>query len=147
MLSYIDARNEIFAQLNNIKASLTTLLGYEPLIIYQGVDKEVQPDSTKLWLRASIQTVLESQATLSGNDLKRRYTTYGLVFIQIFIPKTRAQDYAFGLAVANLVLKAYRGKSTENCIVFRNVRRQELPPETAWNRINVVGEYEYDEIC
>ena len=146
MLSYIDARDEIFAQLHNIKGSLATLLGYEPLIIYQGVDKETTPDPSKLWLRASIQTVLEGQATLSGNDLKRRYTTDGLIFVQIFIPKSKAQDYAFGLGVANLVLKAYRGKSTDNCIVFRNVRRQELPTETAWNRVNVVAEYEYDEI-
>jgi hypothetical protein len=144
--SYIDARNEIYAQLNNVKASLSTLLGYEPLIIYQGVDKDTTPDVNKLWLRASVQTVLEGQATLSGNDLRRRYTTDGLVFIQIFIPRVRSQDYAFGLAVADLVLKAYRGKSTANCVWFRNVRRQELSAETAWNRVNVVGEYQYDEI-
>jgi hypothetical protein len=146
VLTYIEARDEIFAQLNNIKASLATLLGYEPIIVYQGVDKETTPDVNKLWLRASIQTVLEGQATLSGNDLTRRYTTDGLLFVQIFIPKSQSQSYAFGLGVADLVLKAYRGKSTPNCIWFRNVRRQELPQETAWNRINVVAEYEYDEI-
>ncbi len=146
MLTYLQARDEIFAQLNTAKAAIALLLGYTPPIVYQGIDKESSPDVSKLWFRASIQTVQQPQATLSGNDLKRRYTTDGLLFVQIFIPKSNSQDYKLGLQVAELIQKAFRGKRTENCVVFRNVRFQELPAETAWNRVNVVAEYQYDEI-
>jgi len=146
MLDYVTARNQIFGQLNSAKPGIQTLLGYEPTYVYQGVDKEPTPAVDKLWMRLSQQTVLEEQATLAGNDLKRRYTTRGLLFVQVFIPRARPQDYAFGVAVADLVLKAYRGKQTVDCMTFTNVRRQELPPETAWNRINVVAEYDYQEI-
>lgn len=146
MLDYITARNQLFGQLESAKPNIATLLAYTPIYIYQGVDKEPSPPTDKLWMRLSQQTVLEEQATLAGNDLKRRYTTRGLLFVQVFVPRSKPQDYAFGLAVADLVLKAYRGKSTADCMDFYNVRRQELPPETAWNRINVVAEYRYDEI-
>lgn len=144
--NYSNARDEMFAQLTGVLPALTTLLGYAPNIVYQGVETAAKMPTDKLWMRISQQTVLESQAALAGNDLKRRYNSSGLIFVQVFIPKTEVQNYAFGLAAANVIKLAYRGKQTSNCIWFNNVRIQELPAETAWFRINVVAEYQYDEI-
>jgi hypothetical protein len=144
--TYLDARNDLFAQLLTVKPAVETVLGYPWEVVYQGVMLPDKVPTDKVWSRISQQTVLEEQATLSGNDLKRRYTTDGLVFVQIFIPQTYPQDYGRGLQVAELVKTAYRGKNTDNCMWFRNTRIQELPPETAWFRINVVSEYTYDQI-
>ena len=142
---YSNARDEIFAQLTAVLPALNTLLGYTPNIVYQGVETAVKMPTDKLWVRISQQTVIETQATLRA-DNGRRYRSEGLVFVQIFIPKTEPQNYAFGLSCANVIKNAYRGKQTNGCIWFRNVRIQELPAEMAWFRVNVVAEYQYDEI-
>lgn len=144
--NYSAGRDEIFAQFNLALPSVGTLIGYAPNIVYQGVEEPAKMPTDKLWVRVSQQTVLESQATLSGNDLKRRYSSEGLFFAQIFSPKSKPENYALSLAVANILKLAFRGKQTADCIWFRNVRIQELPAELAWFRINVVAEYQYDEI-
>ena len=144
--NYSAGRNEIFTQFNSALPAVGTLIGYAPNIVYQGVEEPAKMPTDKLWVRVSQQTVLESQAALAGNDLKQRYSSEGLVFSQIFIPKTKPENYAIALAAANIIKLAFRGKQTTNCIWFRNVRIQELPAELAWFRINVVAEYQYDEI-
>lgn len=143
--SYFDARNEIFAQYNLAKVEILALLGYQPVVVYQGVESTVVMPTDKIWMRVSQQTIIEEQATLSGNDLKRRYTSEGLSYIQMFIPKTTGV-YTNGTKIAEYIKKAFRGKQTANCITFRNVRIQELAPEEAWFRLNVVSEYQYDQI-
>lgn len=144
--TYFDARDSLYAKLILNTAEVIALVGYVPKIVYQGVESIDKLPTDEFWMRISQQTVLEEQATLSGNDLKRRYTTDGLLFVQIFIPKTLPQNYAIGVKLAVFVKNLYRGKQTEDCIWFRNVRIQELPAEDAWNRLNVVAEYQYDEI-
>lgn len=144
--SYSSGRNELFAQFRTSVTGINGIAGYTIPIVYQGVESPDKMPTDKVWIRLSQQTVLESQATLSGNDLKRRYTTDGLMFAQVFIPKAPPENYAKGLEIANLIKKAFRGKQTSSCMWFRNVRIQELPPEDAWFRINVISEYHYDEI-
>lgn len=144
--TYLAARDELIAQLMTARTAWETFLAYAPTVIVQGIGEPWKQPTDKLWMRFSQQTVIEPQATLAGNDLKRRYTTEGLVFIQIFSPKNPTTEYDKALNVAQLVKNAYRGKESENCIWFRNTRIQELPPEEAWNRINVVSEYTYDQI-
>ena len=119
--SYSSGRNELFAQFGTSTAGINTIAGYAIPVIYQGVETGDKMPTDKFWLRVSQQTVLESQATLSGNDLKRRYTTDGLAFVQIFIPKAPSSNYAKGLEIANLIKKAFRGKQTNGCMWFRNV--------------------------
>ena len=143
--SYASARNEIFAQYNLAKSGILALLTYQPIIVYQGVESATSMPTDKLWVRISQNTVLENQATLSNNDLKRRYTSEGLIYIQLFVPKTTG-EYTKAVNTAVLIKNAYRGKQTSSCMWFRNVRIAELPPEDGWFRLNVVSEYQYDEI-
>jgi len=143
--SYYDARNELFAQYNLAKPAILTLLGYQPTVIYQGVDSGVAMPTDKIWVRLSQQTVLENQSAIAGNDLRQRYTSDGLAYAQIFIPKSPGV-YANGVKMVELVKNVFKGKQTSSCIWFRNVRVQELPPEESWFRLNVVSEYQYDQI-
>jgi len=144
--SYSIARNEIFGQLNIVKPALATLLGYAPKIIYQGVESSDKMPTDGLWIRASMVTVDESQATLR-DDNGRRYNTDGIFFAQIFIPKVPVEMYDKGVKTAEIIKNAYRGKQTESCIWFNRVRIQDnIPSESAWFRLNVVAEYQYDEI-
>lgn len=146
MLTYGLAREELFAQVVSQQSAMNAIAGAPVGIVVQGVEAVSKVPTDGFWLRLSQKTVNEEQATISGSDLRRRYTSEGLGFVQIFIPKTRAADYAKGVQLAELIKSAYRGKSTDNCMWFRNTRIQELPPEDAWFRLNVVTEYQYDEI-
>lgn len=143
--SYFDARNEIFAQYNLAKVEILALLGYQPVVVYQGVESTGVMPTDKIWLRLSQQTVIEEQSALAGNDLKRRYTSDGLIYAQIFIPKLTGV-YTNGVKIAEYIKKAFRGKQTSSAMWFRNVRIQELAPEESWFRLNVVSEYQYDQI-
>lgn len=151
--SYTDARNEIFGQLSIVRAQLLTIIGYDildpalSLTVYQGLeDTTVKKPIDKFWIRISQQTAIETEANLAGLPGDRRYTSRGVAFVQVFIPKTAKQNYQIGAEAANTIKKAFRGKQTESCIWFRNVRIQELPPEEAWFRLNVLAEYTYDEL-
>lgn len=130
-------------------AGSAAIAGYVPEIRWQGVQYRDLPDGSKFWVRLSKQTVFEEQATLStceGVPGKRKYTASGLVFVQIFCPKSNTQAFELGQKLAKLARNAFRGKSTPGKVWFRNTRINELTPEELYERFNVVTEFEYDEI-
>lgn len=148
--NYIDARNEInslFYEAWQLKAA--AIAGYLPEIRWQGVQYRSLPDGSKIWGRVSIQTVFEEQTTLStceGKPGQKRYTASGLVFVQLFCPKSDTESYAKGGKLAKIARDAFRGKSTPGKVWFRNARINEIPPEELYERYNVVTEFEYDEL-
>lgn len=131
------------------KAETTSIVGYIPKVYWQGVEERETPDSSKFWARLSRQTVGEEQATLSnceGLPGQKKYEAYGLVFIQIFCPKSETQAFNLGKLLAKVARNSFRGKRTPGGIWFRNVRINELEPEELYERFNVVTEYEYNEL-
>jgi len=128
--------------------SRNTLAGFAK-IRWQGLQKRSIPDGSKFWCRISKQTVFEEQATLStceGAPGQKKYTASGLVFVQLFCPKSESNAFGLGEQLAKIARDAFRGKSTENNIWFRNVRINEIPDEELYERFNIVGEFEYDEL-
>lgn len=125
------------------------IVGSVPEIRWQGVQERDIPEPSKFWCRVSRQTVTEEQATLStceGRPGQKKYTASGLVFVQIFCPKSNQQAFELGQKLAKVARNAFRGKSTPGGIWFRNVRINELSPEELYERLNVVAEFEYDEL-
>lgn len=152
---YAAGRNELFSQFATILPSATAIVG-EPLrVVYQGVTGTVQngtlisdkEPTDKFFVRVSIQTANRGQANLTGNDLKRRYNSGGLIFAQIYAPSDKMENYEIASRLASLIITAFDGKQTENCIWFRNTRIRELPKDLAWWRMDVLSEYDYDEIA
>lgn len=146
---YVNAVDEIFALfLAAWQASAPGIVGYTPVVYWPGVVEPTSPDLTKFWARASQQTVREEQATLSEPDQagKKRYQNDGLVFVQIFCPPAASGAMLKGRQLGEIAKNAFRGKQTSSNVWFRNARIQELAPEPAWLRFNVVAEYQYDEI-
>jgi hypothetical protein len=128
------------------QAGATSIVGYIPNINWPGIEKPTKEDASKFWARVSQQTVDEGQTALAGAGSRRRYTAKGLIFIQLFCPKTDSRSIDLGRSLAVLARDSFRGKiSTEN-VWFRNVRIQELDAEESYHRFNVVVEYEYDEM-
>lgn len=142
-----DEINTLF--LNAWNAGSAAIVGYIPEIRWQGVQYRDLPDGSKFWVRLSKQTVIEGQAALStdaGAPGQRKYTVAGLVFVQLFCPKSNTQAFELGQKLAKLSRNAFRGKSTPGKIWFRNVRINEIDPEELYERFNVVTEFEHDEL-
>ena len=150
MITASEARDEIFTLFKTTwDAGSPSLVGYVPTIEWQGVQPRGTPVASKHWCRASLQNVSEGQASLSiseGAPGRKRYTAFGLVFVQIFSPRSEANGFENGLLLSQVAKGAFRGKTTPGKVWFRNVRMQELEPEDSFYRLNVVAEFEYDEV-
>ena len=147
MISYIQAVDEIFDKINTAwKANTTSIVGYVPKMRWPGVEEPKKPNLGKYWARTSQETVTEEQTGLRNGDNGQRYTALGLVFVQIFCPKSDGQSMVNGRSLAIVARDALRGKTTSCKVWFRNARIKELSPEDNWYRFNVIAEYEYDEI-
>jgi hypothetical protein len=144
--TYVEAIDQMFALFNTaFNAGAPSIVGYWPLIRWPGIGESATPDASKFWCRVSQQTVHEEQSTLRA-DNKRRYTADGLVFVQLFCPKSDIEAMEKGRLLAVLARDSFRGKTTSGKVWFRNARINELPPEESAYRFNIIAEYEYDEI-
>lgn len=146
-MNYTQAIDEMFALFfEQWKANAPTVIGEVPEIRWPGVDEDKLPNMSKFWARISQQTVMEEQTSIAGNDGKTRYTASGLIFVQLFCPKSDSRAMDRGRKLAIVARNAFRGKTTSGKVWFRRARIQELTPEDNAYRFNVVAEYEYDEI-
>lgn len=150
MTDYEGARDEMFALFNAAwLAGTAAIVGYVPEVRWQGITKETKPDESKFWARVSLQTVGGEQASLSncaGAIGQKHYTDFGLIFVQIFAPKSGQQSQLKLSRLGMLARNVFRGVSTDHKVWFRNARINELPDELEFHRLNVVAEYEYDEL-
>jgi hypothetical protein len=145
MTTYIDAINDMWHIFKTAWDSKTTaVVGYVPVVFYPGMI-ESKPDASKFWVRISQRTIMEGQTTLTDSENKKTYTSEGLIFIQLFCPKTNSSNFQLGRRLAEIARNAYRGNVSHENIIFRNGRIQEFPNEESYFYFRIVIEYEYDE--
>lgn len=145
-----EARDEMFSLFSVAWATdAPAIAGYAPEVRWQGKEEPAAPDASKFWVRVSTQHVFEEQKSLTTEVTgqgKRRYEVSGLIFVQLFCPKSNPRATEQGYLLAQVARAAFRGKSTPGNVWFYNVRINELPEEDQFYRFNIIGEYEYDEI-
>lgn len=132
------------------QAGATAIVGYVPEVRWQGVEEPSAPDANKFWCRHSLEIVEEQQSTLSsceGAPGQKRYVTYGLVFVQIFCPRSLALAYRQGKLLGELAKSAYRGTSTPGGVWFRKATLKPLQSENSYIRFNVSAQFEYDSLA
>lgn len=149
-VTYTEAIDDIDAIFwNQWKTLSAGVVGYVPNVQWHNVEQQAKIDGSKFWCRVSTQNVNEEQASLStcvGAPIQKRYTAYGLVFIQLFCPKSNSKSAELGRELAQIARNAFRGRSTPGRVWFRNARINELVEEDLFYRYNVVAEYEYDDL-
>ena len=145
--SYGEAVDEIFGIFKTAwDAGSSAIAGYIPEIRWQGVEQPGKPGNDKFWVRVSQQTVTDAQSTLRNGSCGQRYTITGLVFVQLFCPKSDSESMDKGRRLSVVTRDSFRGNSTSGKVWFRNARIIELEPERDFRRFNVSAEYKYDEI-
>lgn len=130
-------------------ADTSAIVGYVPEVRWANNEEPTKPANDKFWLRLSLLNAKESQSTLSnceGAPGKKRYTAAGLVYMQLFCPKSTVNADQLGQQLSKVARNAYRGKKTAGGIWFRNVRIVPTIPEELFYRFNIIAEYTYDEI-
>lgn len=153
MTNYVDGQDEIrdFVYSRWVEQSqAVTGLTYVPEMRFHGVQENAVPDKPTYWARLSVFSLLDQQATLSTESVvsyTRRYRDNGRVVVQLFGPLTGNGAQAKLLKLAQLVQNRLRGTKTKSGIWFRNARIDaNLAPETLFQRVNVICDYERDEI-
>jgi hypothetical protein len=92
------------------------------------------------WARVSVKHNLRSQKTIGA----RLFDNLGIVIVEVYTPKGDGLTTARSLGT--LVRNAFEGVSTPNGVWFRNTRVNEIGPDGHWSRVNVITEFEYDEV-
>lgn len=97
------------------------------------------------WLRVDVQHVTGRQVNVGGAIGNRRYRYTGMVTIQIFTEFGKGQLDSD--ALAQLMKTTFRGKNTgTDAITFRNVRVVEAGQSGSWLQVNVITDFDYDEV-
>lgn len=147
MTDYTTAIDSIFAFFMAAwNADTLAVLDEAPAIRWQGKEEATLPDPSKYWVRISQQSIDELQKTYTAENSKKRFENNGIVFLQIFCPKTESNSFYIGRQLAAIGKSIFRGKSTSAGVWFRNVRIKELSSEESFHRFNVVAEYQFDEM-
>lgn len=143
MTDYYNATDEMFGHVTDAWADVTmSVVGYLGDLRYAGKEIATVADKRKHWARVSTQTVREHQTAFG--DRAKRYTTRGLLFVQLFSPKLDPNGADQGRQIAEGMKNCFRGKQTASSVLFQNARIQELQSDDDSFRWNVVTEYQYD---
>lgn len=151
MIDYVGGENEIrkFIYSRWLDRS-SEIVGYIPEMRFQGVETNDPPGVPTFWARLSVVSLIDQQATLSTCSTvayTRRYRDNGRVVVQLFGPRNGDNASEKLKQLAMLVQNRLRGTKTESGIWFRNSRIDaNLANESLFQRVNVICEYERDEI-
>lgn len=146
-MNRVDAKNEIFAAtLTGWNLALPPIVGTNHELRYYGVKYQSEVPVTKFWGRISLQTVLEEQTTLRNSDQKR-YSSNGILILGLFIPTADAQAATKLDLIAEGVRNIFRVCTPPDNVQFARARiNDNIDPEAAWLRANVIAEWQYDQI-
>lgn len=101
------------------------------------------PGHKTVWARAVVRHALGGQASLMGDDNVRRWERTGTVFVQVFAPIGAGSTSAY--AAAQVVADAYQSARDPD-VWFRNVRINEAGGQGAFQQINVLADFTYDDV-
>lgn len=127
------ARDEILAI---FKAAWDTT-GY--IALYPDVGGKPPDDAA--WARVQTRHATGRQSSLTGGLGTKRWTQVGVLTVQVFAPQGDGMKEVYRLA--ELVLNAYR--DAHGSVWYRNPRMREVGTSGAFEQINVLVDFTYDE--
>ena len=100
------------------------------------------PSNDTAWARVRLQHTNGGQSTLCGESGSRRFARRGIVTISIFVPVGGGQTKAYELA--QMVANAYEDARLD--VWFRNTRIREMGASGAFEQVDVLSDFHYDEV-
>lgn len=141
------ARDEIFGLFNTKWVADTPAInGGTPILVeWQGVDSGSPPPSDEAYARITLRYATSNQSTF-GKTGQRRFVRPGVVTVQVFAPVSAGGGLSFAEQAAIIARDAFEGIGTASGIWFRNSRILDVGPDKSWYQMNVVNEFQYDEL-
>lgn len=144
-MTFEEARDAIQAQFHSAwLAQATTVVGYVPEVRWPDAREKADLPQNKFWARLTINVVTAVQSTLAPPG-ERKFTSNGIVTVQLFGPAARPSAGKELRALGNIALTAYRGISVSDGVWYRNTVLAPLSSEPDWLRYNLTSEFIYDE--
>lgn len=140
-MTYEQARDEMLSVFR------TAWQAAQPIapVQYPNVGQALAPPKTQgPWARVVVAHATGGQRTLAGEAGTRRFGRVGILTAQIFAPVGGGTDLAYNLA--QLVVDAYEGQSTPGGAWFRNTRVNEVGVSDGWFQLNVLVDFDYDQV-
>ncbi len=142
-----EARDEVYTMFTDAWTA-SDLRDPMPEIRYQGREKGAVPAGA--FVRLSMQQVRSPQSahTMPADPgaSGTQYTTYGIIFAQLFVPASERDGFFNGELLATFARDIFRNVETPSGVWFRNARFNELEPDGSKLAWAIKVEYEYNEI-
>jgi hypothetical protein len=132
-----EARDEMLAV---FKAAWDTT-DYDANVVYS--DKDGRPANAAAWARVVLRHADGGQASLADHDGKRRWKAIGTLWVQVYGPAGDGE--VLTMALAQTVLNAYR-TARGGGVWYRNPRKREAPSSGDFSQVNVLVDFQYDEV-
>lgn len=147
MTTYIEASDAMKACVYAAwKAATVATVGTEQKLFFQdrikaGTLEVGTPD--EYWARVVVQHVAGETAAIGG----RKRTAYGLLWVQMFFPLAKVGAWRKGQQIAEPVKNALADTTTSGTVWFFRARiNDNIPADATHHRLNVVADFQYDEI-
>lgn len=102
-----------------------------------------KPFGDAAWARVSIRHATGGQSSLIGDVGQKRHTETGTLWVQVFAPAGDGSVTAYSLAT--MVRNAYRAVRGST-VWYRNHRLQEAGSSGAFEQVNVLVDFNYDDV-
>ena len=144
------ARKEMLALFANPwTTAANAIIGYNPEIRYQGLEKPGLPGADKYWGRLSTQ---ESDTMHKGHRLADPgvsdvvYDTLGVITFQLFAPMNSPTSWEKGELLNQAARRIFMASSTASGVWFRRPRVRALDNDGTWYRWNVSADYQFSQV-
>jgi hypothetical protein len=108
----------------------------------QWTDVASDPLTADQWLRVTIQHTDGGQTTLRGDTGQRKFRSEGVITVQVFTRQGTGLSNAYDLATTvKHALEDLHGSTR-----LQRVRLQEAVPRNGFSQINVLSDFEYDDV-
>lgn len=136
-----NARDEIYALWQEALNGATLPAGFKT---FWDDTKDENSKERSPWARISVRHTAGGQSSISGGLGKRRYSRTGTVYVNLFA------EPGDGLRVLDplvkIALDAFEGKATPSQVWFTKSRVREQGILKGWYQINVLFDFNYDEV-
>jgi hypothetical protein len=120
-------------------------LSYVPKMITEADRDETDTQNPdQAWVRLVIRHNSVGPPTLAEPGA-RRFTRYGTVYAQIFSPFLSGEGFTLSQRLAQVARDAYEGRRTPT-VIFRSCRINEAGRDGPWHQVNLVADFEWDEV-
>lgn len=128
----------------------TAIAGSVPPLVFEADEPslKVHPkDTTEPWARAVLRHADAFKATLASDTGTARYRRVGILWVQVFTPVGKAENWTLAQRLAAVVQSAFEGqRAGSGDVVFTKSVILDAPRESSWWRYDVRTDFYWDEI-